>query len=121
MKQLSRIFLAIAVVLAAASCTKHDEIDFAGTIIGYNPCTGLDNVGYLVELNTPTEVGSTIEYNNQTYNNVIILYDPAVRIYVHDKVSGTFYYSNNYAKANCNYTKLYDIPEGVFWKIKVQE
>ena len=119
MKHLSLILLFLSLVLFSA-CEKHDEIDFAGYVVGLSDCAGYGTAGYLVQLSYPDAV-KDIVYGGDTLTNVMILYEPAVHVMVHDHVSGTFYYDNDYAKLNCSLVKKYDIPEGVFWKIQVTD
>lgn len=115
---MKRIVILIIASIMLVSCVKHDEIEFAGYVVGVSTCAGY-SAGYLVELSYPTDVGGTIVLGDETIQNVMILYEPAEHILVHEHISGTFYYDDNYAKANCNYQKKYDVPEGVFWKIQV--
>ena len=48
-------------------------------------------------------------------HNLIVLYEPTCRVYVDDKLHGTFYVDNTYSRANCSlHYDDYELPEGVF-------
>ena len=109
-----------AVVL---SCNKADEIDFCGTVIDTRECTAdllRPNLGYLVHLATPDSVGADYIVNGTTYHNVVILYDPDRVIYRGDKLRGTFYFDDQYDRANCSiHWTDFDVPVGVFTSVTV--
>ena len=117
------VFLSFSTLLT--SCSKYDEVDFAGIIIDTRKCTLFDirpNVGYLVQLSSPTDYGVT--YTSQygiTYDNVVILYDPDCLLYLYDTIKGAFYLDSKYARANCSihWDVLDDIPMGVFTVVSV--
>ena len=117
------VFLVLSCLLT--SCAKHDEVDFKGEIIDTRECElsiTRPNVGYLVQLSSPTDYGVT--YTSQygiTYDNVVILYDPDCLIYLHDIIKGSFYLDSKYARANCSihWDDLDDIPMGVFTTVSV--
>ena len=119
MKKLLYI-LAVATLLTA--CVKHDEIEFAGKVVGIRNCTPsyLDqNAGYMVQLDYPDSIGGSITAGENTAENLIVLYEPTEHIRVDDRIHGTFYLDNNYSKANCSMSYDEPLPEGVFLKVTV--
>lgn len=119
-------FIVAAIMLLLASCTKHDEISFKGVVIDVRQCTMMSSgqlpvAGYFVHLETPDSIGGSYTLNNnQTYNNVVVLYEPDCRIYRDDHIRGSFYLDNDYSHANCAYhwTDI-QLPEGVFTTVSV--
>ena len=99
-----------------ASCAKHDEIEFAGTVVDVRSCSSLNlsmdqNPAYIVILDYPASVGS--DYYGDS--NVVALYEPTRRIMVDDHIHGTFYFDDKYSKTTCDWHNTdYVLPEGVF-------
>lgn len=116
------VFLAVSCLLV--SCRKHDEIPFRGTIIDIRECTASylqPDLGYVVKLDTPDSIGKPYSLNGTTYKNAVILYDPPIRIFKNDHISGTFYLDDKYSRANCTiHWSDFDIPEGVFLDLTVE-
>ncbi len=123
--KLGTLLLLSSYLLLLTSCSKHDEVDFKGEIIDTRECElsiTRPNVGYLVQLSSPTDYGVT--YTSQygiTYDNVVILYDPDCLLYLHDQIKGAFYLDSKYARVNCSvhWDDLDDIPMGVFTTVSV--
>lgn len=118
-------FIIVAVLLLFASCKKHDEIAFKGTIIDTRTCNSSfdshQEAGFVINLTTPDSIGKPYTHNGVTYTNSVILYDPGCRLYKNDKVSGTFYLDDKYSRANCSiHWSDFDIPEGVFVDVSVE-
>lgn len=117
------VFFSLLLLLAA--CSKHDEVDFKGTIIDTRECTlsyVRPDLGYLIQLSSPAQYGSSYtSQNGETYDNVIILYDPDCLLYLNDKIEGSFYLDDEYSRANCSihWNDLDDIPMGVFTSVSV--
>ncbi len=118
-------FAFFSLLLLLAACTKHDEVDFKGTIIDTRECTlsytRLD-LGYLVELSTPENYGSDYTLKDgTTYHNVVILYDPDCLLYLHDDIKGSFYLDDEYPRAHCSvhWNDIDNIPIGVFTSVSV--
>lgn len=121
----SKIFLLGLVVLLLTSCAKHDDIEFRGTVIGYEHCssyTSYQDLGYLIELEYPDSLGASFysSAENKTYKHVVVLYQSDRVLHDKNKVEGTFYLEENYSKANCgiHYTDR-DLPEGIFTRVEV--
>lgn len=119
----SKLLLLAALAATAASCQKHPEIDFAGTVINIRQCTGsfLDNnVGYIVQLDYPDSIGGTISNEEGTASGLIVLYEPNRVIHVNEHIHGSFYLDDKYSRANCSvHYSDFDLPEGVFTKVSV--
>lgn len=124
-KAVMSLLLLSSYLLLLTSCAKRDEIDFKGEIIDTRECTlsySRPDLGYLVELDTPLECGSDYTLQNgTTYHNVVILYDPDCILYLHDKIEGSFYLDDQYARANCSihWNDIDNIPVGVFTSVSV--
>ena len=118
-------FAFFSLLLLLAACTKHDEVDFKGTIIDTRECTlsyTLPDVGYLVELSTPENYGSDYTLKDgTTYHNVVILYDPDCLLYLHDDIKGSFYLDDEYPRAHCSvhWNDIDNIRIGVFTSVSV--
>lgn len=114
-----------ATLLLLAACSKHEEIDFSGTIIDTRECTLSylkPDLGYIVELSTPTNYGADYTLLDGTaYHNAVILYDPDQLLYLGDHLRGTFYLDDEYSRANCSvhWNDIDDLPMGVFTAVSV--
>ncbi len=108
-------------LLLLASCVKHDEIEFSGTVVDVRSCSALaismdQNPAYIVILDYPESLGG-VYYG---VSNVVALYVPTRRIMVDDHIHGTFYLDDKYSKTTCDWHNTdYEIPEGVFTKTVV--
>lgn len=114
-------FLIPIVLLMLVSCVRHDEMEFRGKVIDVRQCalSYLDqNPGYMVQLEYPEGVGGTINDEENTADNIVVLYEPDRHIMVGDIVYGSFYLDPKYSKANCSVHWDYDLPEGVFTKVR---
>lgn len=110
--------------LLAVACTKHEEYEFSGKVLWVRDCTAsyLDaNAGYVVHLEYPDGVGADIvNEDGDSLKNLIVLYEPTSRVYVADKLHGTFYLDSKYSRSNCHlHYSDYELPEGVFTKTVV--
>lgn len=120
----SKYIALVLVPLLLTACVKHEEIEFSGTVRGVRNCAAsfLDqNIGYMVQLETPEGVGGTITgTDGEEMDNIIVLYQPPKRIMVRDHIHGTFYRDDKYSKANCevHYNDL-PLPEGVIIEVSV--
>ncbi len=110
--------------LLLAGCKKYEELEFSGKVLWVRECSGsyLDaGIGYVVQLDYPEGVGADITDDaGKPMRNLIVLYEPTCRVYVDDKLHGTFYVDNTYSRANCSlHYDDYELPEGVFTKTVV--
>lgn len=112
-------------LLVSSGCTKHDDFEFSGTVIGVEHCSSMSSVmdlGYLVAIDHPDTIGRTFTAGGTTYRHVVVLYEASEMLHNHDIIKGTMFWSENYSKANCSvhYTDR-DLPEGVFTSVEVIE
>lgn len=121
---MKKIFLAISVIAILAACKeKHDDFDFTGTVVDYEECNGIMEMGYAVALTSPSSTGgSYTTRENKTFDNVVVIYGSDQMLKANSKISGSIYIDNNYSKTTCNrhYTDR-DVPEAVFTKLKVED
>ena len=112
----------LAVVLFA-SCEHHDDFDFTGTVVDYEICNGISEVGYDVALSSPDSIGgSYINRYNEEYQNVVVIYGSDRMLHGGTKISGTIYLDPNYSEAECNYHyREREVPEAVFTKLKSED
>ena len=113
------IIISAAIFLFAA-CNNYEDFEFAGTVIDYEMCNGISDLGYAIDLSSPDTIGG--DYTNresETYHNVVVVYGADRMLRSGDKVSGRIYLDPNYSKTECsyNYTDR-DVPEAVFTKLK---
>jgi len=116
-------FSLIAIALLV-SCSKHDEISFSGTVVNIEYCATQDmnsNAGFYTALETPSDIGGTFIYGADTFQNVVVLYEPGRQIKHGSHISGKFYIDNKYSKSYCtiHIAADEDLPQGVFTKVYV--
>lgn len=103
-------------------CVEHDDFDFTGTVVDYEECNGISEMGYAVALSSPSDIGG--EYTTRTattYENVVVIYGADRMLKENAKISGRIYIDNNFSKTTCSihYTDN-DVPEAVFTKLSVE-
>ena len=118
------VFFSLLLAATLTSCAKHDEISFRGTVVNIEYCASQDiqsNAGFYTALETPEATGATFIFGNDTFQNVVILYEPGTRIQHGNRMSGKFYLDNNYSRTNCSLHIHADdyLPQGVFTKVNV--
>ena len=121
MKKTKHLFFAITALLFT-SCENVDDFPFEGTVIGYEICTSLQDLGYLVNLDYPENIGGEFTSSGETFSNVLVVYQANYLLRDRDRISGTIYLDENYAKSYCNRKKTdRDVPEAVFTSLKVED
>ena len=109
------------------SCEKHEELEFSGTMIGVRNCdlsyTDM-NAGYLVQLETPTDVGRQLTTSSgEVLQNIIVLYEAPRIIQAPTHIHGKFYLDEKYARVTgCvqwDNEELNNLPQGVFTEMGV--
>ena len=118
------VFFSLLLAALLTSCAKHDEVSFRGTVVNIEYCASQDiqsNAGFYTALEVPEATGATFTIGNDTFQNVVILYEPGKRIKNGDRISGSFYIDNDYSRTNCNLHIHADdyLPQGVFTKVSV--
>ncbi len=111
-------------LLLLTSCVKHDEISFSGTVVNIEYCATQEiqsNAGFYTALETPEGIGATFIQGTDTFQNVVVLYEPGIRIQYGNRISGKFYLDDKYSRLNCNLHIAADdnLPQGVFTKVYV--
>lgn len=118
------VYFSLLLAAMLSSCAKHDEISFRGTVVNIEYCASQDiqsNAGFYTALEVPEATGATFTLGNETFQNVVILYEPGRRIQNGDRISGKFYLDDKYSKTNCNLHIHADdnLPQGVFTEVSV--
>ncbi|MBQ1409134.1 MAG: hypothetical protein IIY87_05195 [Bacteroidales bacterium] len=119
----TRIYVIIlAVVAMFAGCKEYDDFDFAGTVVDYEECNGISEMGYAIELSSPDTLGGDYTtHSGKEYHNVVVVYGSDRLLKENSKVSGRIYIDNDYSRSTCNYHYTdRDVPEAVFTKLKVE-
>ena len=112
-------FIILAVVALLAACKNHDDFKFTGTVVDYEECNGISEMGYAIDLSSPDTIGGTYTTrSSKTYDNVVVVYGSDRILKENAKISGRMYIDNNYSRTTCSrhYTDR-DVPEAVFTKI----
>lgn len=119
------VFFSLLLLLTLLnSCAKHDEISFRGQVVNIEYCASQDissNAGFYTALETPEATGATFIYGTDTFRNVVILYEPGIRIQNGNHISGKFYLDDKYSRTNCT-LHIHDddyLPQGVFTEVSV--
>lgn len=106
-------------VILLASCVKHDDFAITGTVVDYEICNGISEMGYAIEISSPDSIGG--DYTTRTgdnYRNVIVVYGADRILKENAHINARIYWDKNYSKTTCSrhYTDR-DVPEAVFTKI----
>ncbi len=127
MKRLDCFKVLFVAALLLTSCVKHEELSFSGTMIGVRNCdlsyTDM-NAGYLVQLETPTDVGRQLTTSSgEVLQNIIVLYEAPRIIQAPTHIHGKFYLDEKYARVTgCvqwDNEELNNLPQGVFTEMVV--
>lgn len=127
MKHLDCFKVLFVAALLLTSCVKHEELSFSGTMIGVRNCdlsyTDM-NAGYLVQLETPTDVGRQLTTSSgEVLQNIIVLYEAPRIIQAPTHIHGKFYLDEKYARVTgCvqwDNEELNNLPQGVFTEMVV--
>ena len=118
---MKKALLAIFITLFIAACVKHDDFAITGTVVDYEECNGISEMGYAVNLSSPDSIGGEYKTrSNKTYYNVVVVYGSDRMLKENAQISGRIYIDNNYSRTTCSrhYTDR-DVPEAVFTELKV--
>lgn len=121
MSKIKFLFIA-SFALLFTSCENVDDFNFEGTVIGYEICTSYQDMGYLVNLDYPKNIGGEFTTSGETFSNVLVIYQANYQLRHKEKISGTIYLDEDYARSYC--TRIYtdrDVPEAVFTSLKVEK
>lgn len=120
---MKKLLLAVIITIFAASCVKHDDFEITGTVVDYEECNGLYEMGYAIELSSPDSIGGEYTtHDGEKYNNVVVVFGADVVLKHNSRISGRIYIDNNYSASTCirHYTDR-DVPEAVFTKLTVED
>lgn len=118
---MKKIALLSIALLFFASCKEYEDFEFAGTIVDYEMCNGISDLGYAVALTSPDTIGGDYTTREQKeYQNVVVIYGSDRMLHEGDKISGRIYLDPNYSRTECTwrYTDR-DVPEAVFTKLNL--
>lgn len=118
------VCFSLLLVLPLTSCVKHEEISFSGTVVNIEYCATQEiqsNAGFYTVMETPEGIGATFIFGADTFQNVVVLYEPGRQIQHGSHIYGKFYLDNKYSRTNCNLHIAADeyLPQGVFTKVYV--
>ena len=115
-----------ASLLCLMGCNHYDDFSFSGTVIDAETCTDLQNLGYVVELSSPSDMGGDyLAADTIVHHNVVVIYGSDRMLRVGNRIEGKIYIDNNYSKSTCSYHYSGrringDVPEACFTKLKVR-
>ena len=116
---MKKLLLIISIMLLASSCIDHDEFDFAGTVVDYEECNGISELGYAVSLSSPDSIGKDyITRDGVTYHNVVVCYKANRMLRPNEKIKGSIYLDPKYSRTECYFHFDRDVPEAVFTKVE---
>ncbi len=103
------------------SCVDHDDFDFTGTVVDYELCNGVSEMGYAIALSSPDSIGGNyVTRENEQYSNVVVVFGSDRMLKSKSKVSGRIYLDPYHSKSECSYHYTdNNVPEAVFTKLKV--
>lgn len=113
------------VALLFVSCKDYDDFDFSGQVIDVELCTNIQDVGYAVELASPSDLGGDyLADDSLVHHNVVVIYGADRRLKSNQHISGKIYLDNNYSKATCSYhysgRRVDGVQEACFTKLEVE-
>lgn len=107
--------------LLATACIDYDDFAFTGTVVDYELCTSVMDLGYAVQLTSPDTVGGRyMTRDSAWFDNVVVVYDSPEPLKKNSKISGRMYMDPRYSRAECNFHYDREIPEARFSKLKVE-
>ena len=111
--------VAIAIVTTTSCKKEYEEFYFKGTVIGAELCGATESPqGYMMVIEKPADIGDTITYMGQHYENVIMGYGKNTRaLRDGEVVYGVAYIFKNYAAMNCTGVFQYTLPEMVMLSV----
>lgn len=107
----SKIFLIIIFISTLlVSCGDDEEFRFVGKVIGGRLCSP-SLVGYIIEIQSPDDIGGTITIGNTTYNNTVMAYRASRILHNGEIVYGVAHKTSSFAALNCQGLIEEDLPE----------
>ena len=123
MNNIIRVCIAVIMASMFSACVDHDDFAFTGTVVDYEQCTSITEMGYAIALSSPDTIGGDYETRkHETFHNVVVVYGADRMLHANDNVSGRIYLDPNYSKTQCSYHYTdRDVPEAVFTKLEVTD
>lgn len=121
---MKRSILFVALLFTVfASCKNYEDFDFTGSVVDYEMCNGISEIGYAVALTSPDTIGGDYTTREmQQFHNVVVIYGSDRMLHSGDKISGRIYLDPGHSEAECNYHyNDRDVPEAVFTKLSVEK
>ena len=116
---MKKLIIIAIVILAFGACIDHDDFDFVGKVVDYEPCQSAYEVGYAIELMSPDTVGGRYQTQQGVwYDHVVVVYGADRMLHPGDSVSGRIYLDPKFSKTQCMYHFEREAPEAVFTKLK---
>ena len=115
---MKKALLLFLLPLLIAACS-HDDFDFVGVVVDYEPCQSSYEVGYAVSLISPDTIGRPyLTQEGKWVDNVVMIYGADRLLHPNDSIKGRIYLDPSFSKAECFYHFDRDVPEAVFTKLK---
>lgn len=115
---MKKALLLFLLPLFFAACS-HDDFDFVGVVVDYEPCQSSYEVGYAVSLISPDTIGRPyLTQEGKWCDNVVMIYGADRLLHPKDSIKGRIYLDPSFSKAECIYHFDRDVPEAVFTKLK---
>lgn len=105
------VVVALVSVSVLLACKKtYVEEYYSGRVVGVEMCNTRTN-GYLIELDSPKDVGDTMTLGSKFYKNLVIGYEAPTRLKDNQKISGVMYQTMGYANINCMFANTRSLQE----------
>lgn len=117
-----RLFTILAASLLATACFDYDDFAFTGTVVDYELCTSVMDLGYAVQLTSPDSIGARYMTRDSVwFDNVVVVYESPEPLKKNSKISGRMFLDPKYSRAECDFHYDRDVPEARFTKVKVEK
>ncbi len=104
------LFVFSILLLTILSCERQNNYMMKGKIIGYEHCTN-DYYGYLIEVQSPADIGGVVSINGTQYENVVKTYSkPNAELPVGSEIKGRYQMTPN-CRICEDFYLVYDLPE----------
>ena len=121
-KRVIILSLLLVGALLTAACRHYEDFEFSGTVVEREMCNSIQDMGYIIALDSPDSIGKPYAMNDTlTYPNCIVAYNADRILKKNNHVSGRIYYDLNHSKAECTYHFDRDLPETCFSKLQVDK
>ena len=105
------LFVVITILsLTIWSCERQKINRIKGNVIGYEYCTS-EYYGYLIEVQSPAEIGGSVSIDGIRYENVVKTYSkPNTELHIGSEVKGTYQMTSDCRICQDLYI-AFDLPE----------